>query len=225
MGAGRRPLTESGLEFRFGFEPAVEEIAFGLERWASLADDLTEPLTAIEQVFRKHEKRLFDTEGAYGPSGRWAPLSDKYLAWKETVFPGRPILELTGTLRAALVEGRGDGAITRVTSKTLEVGADGDVIPYASAHLLGNGVPVRKPVDFEADVRKRGSLAWVIAQVLQAYVVWLRKRAFIEAGTLEPFALDERAESAILAAMESATGNEDAITELRDSALRAAGLE
>lgn len=208
-------MAES-VDFKFQWEPDPDAIVFGLEHWASEIDDFTEPFTAIDLLFRKHEKRLFDTEGAYGPSGRWQELSDAYAEWKEWNYPGMPILQQTGRLRAALVEGKGEGAIRNIRGDFMEVGVDGDVIEYAAAHQVGIGVPRRPPVDIDSDVTNRGSFAWVVAQVLQAYVVWKRKRAFAATGRIDRdvFELDQRAESAIIAAMDAHTGNADAIDSL-----------
>ena len=212
--------------FEFQWDPPLESLQFGLEHWANLIEDFTEPFTAIEQVFRKHEKRLFDTEGGYGPSGDWEGLSAAYAAWKARNFPGRGILVRGGTMRAALVEGKGAGAIKKITGSFLEVGIDDQVIPYAAIHQSGRGIPQRKPMDFNLDIRNRGSLGWVILQVLQAYVVWARKKAFAQTGRLdeEIFDLDGRAESSILAAMEEHTGNADAVKALEDAALAEMGL-
>lgn len=219
-------MPPAGVRFSFSWEPSPEDIVFGLEHWANGVVDMTEPFTAIERLFRKHEQRLFNTEGAYGPSGPWADLSPGYAEWKEWNFPGMPILVQRGRLRAALVDGKGEGAITNITGSFMEVGVDGDVVEYAAAHQQGIGVPERRPVDIEPDVRKRGGFAWAAAQVLQAYVVWMRKRAFAQSGRIDrdPFELDERAESSIIAAMELHTGNVDATDALTDASLSALGL-
>lgn len=219
-------MPPEGVRFSFQWDPSPEDITFGLEHWANGVVDMTEPFTAIERLFRKHERRLFDTEGAYGPSGAWAELSESYAEWKEDQFPGQPILVLHGRLRAALVEGTGEGAITNIGGEFMEVGVDGDVVEYAAAHQEGIGVPRRPPVDLETDVRKRGGFAWAAAQVLQAYVVWMRKRAFAAEGRIDRdiFELDGRAESSIIAAMNQHTGNVDATNALTDASLRALGL-
>lgn len=43
-------------------------------------------------------QRNFEAEGRPSP---WAPLSPAYAEWKEAHYPGQPILQLTGRMRAS----------------------------------------------------------------------------------------------------------------------------
>lgn len=51
----------------------------------------------------EHMVEQFATEGAHLTGSRWAPLSPKYLAWKQRHYPGKPILEATGEMMLSLV--------------------------------------------------------------------------------------------------------------------------
>lgn len=53
---------------------------------------------AVAQEFYDIELEQFETEGAAGASGQWAPLSDPYERFKEIAFPGEPILQATHAL-------------------------------------------------------------------------------------------------------------------------------
>lgn len=44
------------------------------------------------------EREQFASEGAHGLSGKWAPLSPAYKAYKTVAFPGMPILQATTAL-------------------------------------------------------------------------------------------------------------------------------
>lgn len=58
------------------------------------------PFVATE--FYAAEREQFNTEGAAGASGKWAPLSPAYKRWKEKNFPGLPILRLSNVLMDSL---------------------------------------------------------------------------------------------------------------------------
>lgn len=89
----------------------------------------------IASVFYRHEKALFDSEGATGQyshdgtgwragghAGRWPELDPEYAEWKNAVAPGAKILQLRasgyrkggwrsgGSLLASLTSASGNGA-------------------------------------------------------------------------------------------------------------------
>jgi phage gpG-like protein len=78
--------------------------------------------------------RKFDTEGAHeagtdeqgNANPPWAPLSERYAAWKERHFPGAKILQRSGDLRAAAT-----GPATVITPSSLSLTVDS---PYALFH-------------------------------------------------------------------------------------------
>lgn len=164
-------------------EPAGK-IALGFEQWADLISDWRPTFRNVITLFRRHEGRHFDSEGS-STGARWAPLSERYGAWKAAQYPGRPILVLTGALRAALVDGRGPGAIEKIGPRRMEIGVDSGVLPYAQAHQTGipGRLPARPPIRFDGDPRNKSSLGFAVAQAFQRQIVDARKRALSGATT------------------------------------------
>lgn len=214
----------AGDGFFFEWDPPVSSVRLYLEDWSAEVEDFTEPMTAISRVFLAHESKHLETEGAY-TGDPFPPLSERYAEWKEWTFGELPILVLRGALRAAVLEIGAPGNILEITSSSLLAGVDGEAIPYARNHQEGGTVPERPPVRFDGDFESQGTFGWVVAQVLQAYVVWARKRALERRGLLEedPF-LDERFESRIMTAMSQETGSIDAIARLEERGLAELGL-
>ncbi len=75
------------------------------ESWKRYFLDLGHRVKNLRPVFESFGQymvtgsimRNFEAEGR---PDRWAPLSPKYKAWKENHYPGRPILVLTGEMKA-----------------------------------------------------------------------------------------------------------------------------
>lgn len=174
-------------------------VAVSVERWADLVEDFTTFFEHLVSIVRRHLGKQFDTEGGYA-SGGWDELLPAYAAWKEENFPGRPILVLTGALRSAAVDG-GPGSLERIQPRLLEVGVDGEAIPYARAHQAGEGVPQRPVFEVTNDFRD------VVVRLYHAFVVWARKSAM---DVDDPF-LDERFESRMEMIAASSTGDESAL--------------
>lgn len=66
---------------------------------------------------------VFDAQGGHEGLSPWAPLSPAYQEWKDQHFPGKPILELTGRLRAAMTLA-GTGRVLQISERELVIGAD-----------------------------------------------------------------------------------------------------
>lgn len=98
----------------------------------------------IEEDFYIAEGALFDSEGATGDDGKWAPLSPRYAAYKAAKWPGRRILEREGYLRDSLTKRGAAGQIRAVSSTEMVLGTS---VGYAGAHQFAKGRPVRKPID------------------------------------------------------------------------------
>ena len=102
--------------------------------------------TEVDKRFRKHEKRLFATEGASGGT-RWQALSDAYRKWKARKFPGRKILTLLGDMRDAFTKAGGDHV-----SRSFRTGGEWKIQVGANTekgfwHATGAGnLPVRPPI-------------------------------------------------------------------------------
>lgn len=57
----------------------------------SFFKNLNKPLEQIAADFYDTERQWFESEGG----GRWKPLSPRYAAWKNSVFPGKPLMRMT----------------------------------------------------------------------------------------------------------------------------------
>lgn len=66
--------------------------------------------STVNRGIRPIVKEQFETTGAVGPHGEWAPLSPKYAKRKAKKFPNAPVLVATGQMRDALLspENMGD---------------------------------------------------------------------------------------------------------------------
>jgi len=53
---------------------------------------------AVQKEFYAIEKEAFASEGGTGATGKWAPLTAKYKAWKLKKYGPLPILQRTGQL-------------------------------------------------------------------------------------------------------------------------------
>jgi len=189
--AGRGGLADFEFHLATGAgDVDTGKLALGFERWANLIADWQPTFQTVVGIFRRHERGHFSSEGA-STGALWAALSPAYAAWKERNYPGHPILVLRGRLQAALVDGRGPGAIEKIGPKRLEIGVDGAAIPYAAAHAKGNQrLPARPPIRFDGDVRRRGSFGAAVAQAFQRQIVDAR-RASLEGSSMPRHALGE----------------------------------
>ena len=76
----------------------------------------------IHQNFLQGEHGTFAMEGAFGGKAKWKPLSPKYELWKESRYPGQPILVLTGALRASLTQSSDQDHIYEPTDTGVAMG-------------------------------------------------------------------------------------------------------
>lgn len=149
----------AGLRFTFAVEGEVQ-IDRTLARMADAAEDMRPVWEVLASRFAKLEARQFASEGAYG-SGGWAALSPDYAAWKEANYPGKPILERTGALKASLTE-RPFG-VEVLDARAMAVGSG---IDYGAFHQAGGrNLPQRRPVEFPESERR----TWV--RYIQRYIV------------------------------------------------------
>ena len=127
----------------------------------ALADDarnLKEPLTRIRDRLVSTVGQQFQTEGSHG-GAPWPGLNAEYERWKESAFPGRPLLVRSGAMRAAyLVHGTRELTNTRlVWGVDDQVDAEGErIADRALAHQTGEGrVPQRKIVSVTFEDRRQ----------------------------------------------------------------------
>lgn len=141
------------VEYQIGggaSEPTLARFTTAMERaGAELADVGKHVLPKLLPVLEVETGKQFDAEGSGPQAGSWAPLSVSYAKWKAAHFPGKPILERSGKLRAALT-GPGANARREVSGNELSFGTSG--LPYASFHQTGTGkMPARPEFDFGPD--------------------------------------------------------------------------
>lgn len=106
----------------------------------------------VIQEFYLIEAEQFDSEGAAGGE-RWTPLSPLYSEYKEQVYPGQPILQAEGDLRASLTDPEAAGAILQPREDELIIGTS---VPYALAHQRGTiRMPRRPPINFSEAQKRR----------------------------------------------------------------------
>lgn len=136
------------MRFTFTVEGETQ-IDRTLTRWA---DNLDNPIPLWDRLadrFAVAEGKQFSSEGAYG-SGGWTPLSPIYAAWKAANYPGKRILERTGTLRDSLT--RRPFGIEFLTKRAMTVGSGLD---YGRYHQAGGGtLPQRRPVELPESERR-----------------------------------------------------------------------
>lgn len=128
----------------------VSVLSREIRRTVSRIDDLRPALEAVAKMLAEANRKNFDSEGAAGSLGRWAPLSPAYRAWKDVHYPGKPILVRTGKLRDELT--KVPLGVQTTTATSLKVGSD---IAYGGYHQTGTArMPRRAPIALEETVRR-----------------------------------------------------------------------
>lgn len=153
------------VSFRVESEGQIER-AFELE--ASLADDMSVPLSRMADVILERVNEQFATEGAHGEAGGWKPLSPNYAKWKARHFPGAPILVRTGKMKQLLLD-KGSGVTVTKQSMIYHPMSD-----YAGYHQRGTvKMPARKPVNLTMADRKAA-----LNSVFTEWVNEVRRKSF-----------------------------------------------
>lgn len=138
----------------------VEVVNRNLLNMIDRGQDLQPAFDAIADLFAESEGKQFDTEGEWG-SGRWAPLSPRYAAWKLKRFPGTKILERTGRLKTSLT--RRPFGIEQISARRMTVGSN---VSYATYHQRGRAhLPKRPPVAVPEQTKR------AMIKTLQRYVI------------------------------------------------------
>ena len=76
---------------------------------------------------------------------QWAPLSPVYAAWKNSAYPGRPLLVLTGRMRESFDSNSRDLIYNR-KQKNYKMLTLGTRVPYAGYHQSGTSKMPRRPL-------------------------------------------------------------------------------
>lgn len=114
---------------------ALDQVERDTQDWREAWDD-------CELLFHQIEARQFGSQGSRGGSP-WKPLSEAYGRWKALKHPGKPLLVLSGDLKASLI-GRSADSIHDAQKESLTLGSS---LPYATAHQRGTKrMPARPPI-------------------------------------------------------------------------------
>lgn len=100
-----------------------------------IADDLQDWRPALNEMaddWYRNQGAIFYAAGAHEGLPGWEALSPRYALWKGINYPGRPMLVLSGRLRAAITQRGGRGAIERIKERELILGAN---VPVGSFNL------------------------------------------------------------------------------------------
>lgn len=135
-------------------ELALQRMVVAFERMADdVADFATYVWPKILPVLEQAEREQFDAEGKGPHRGQWAELSPAYAARKAMEWPGKPILERTGALRAGLTDSSSSFARRVMTKDEFDFGTEG--VEYGSLHQVGTfDMPDRPPFDFGSDLER-----------------------------------------------------------------------
>jgi phage gpG-like protein len=136
------------------------QVSRRLERFAHRAGDASPLWHNIIEYLERAEVRQFNSQGATG-SGGWKPLASTTKEYKRLAGLDPRILHATLALRDSLTKGGGD-AVRVVTDQSMGFGT---TVPYARFHQLGEGVPMRKPLELTEGQRK------TIAKRIQRWIV------------------------------------------------------
>jgi phage gpG-like protein len=151
----------------------------GKERLIDALDDLGLSLRDFRPAFISAtrefyaiQKDLFASEGRTGASGQWRRLSKRYAAWKAKAAPGKPILELTGTLRRSLTQPNARYSTRRLTAEEMIVGTSD---PKARFHFSGTRrMPKRPPISLTPAQQRR-----IVKVMRDAVVVAVKRPGFL----------------------------------------------
>lgn len=145
-----------GIEISFEIAGEVQ-LRRRLQGIINHARNMEPVLSKVALDFWAHMATVFDSQGGATASGSWAPLSDRYAAWKMRNYPGQPILQLRGKLKASLTPS-GEGRIFEQTADSLTMGSGVRVGRWNLGMLHQTGtknMPKRKIVDLPKTVKTR----------------------------------------------------------------------
>ena len=121
----------------------VDTVVKNINGSIKATEDLRQPFNKIAEDFRNTEFKVFQAQGGYGSRSKWTALSPKYKKWKSQRFPGKPILQQTGSLRNSLSK-KGAGYFEVIRKQTLTMGSTNKTFKW---HQQGTSkMPKRPPI-------------------------------------------------------------------------------
>lgn len=130
--------------------PVLDRAFNRIEQYIS---DFRSVFPNVAKEFYAIEVQQFDSQGARGASGRWAPLSTAYAKFKAVAFPGQTILKATTSLYDSMTNPDAPDAIYRVEPMMLTVGTKD---PKAMGHQRGKrNLPARPIISLTNDDKRR----------------------------------------------------------------------
>lgn len=114
--------------------------------------DLRSVWPSVSREFYAIELEQFESQGAAGASGRWAPLSDAYARFKVRAFPGEPILQATHALKDSMTSPDALDSIFIPEPQQLTIGSKRE---GARAHQRGGGRLPARPIISLTEAQKR----------------------------------------------------------------------
>jgi phage gpG-like protein len=91
--------------------------------------DMRKGFKKIGDDFRETEEKIFNGQGAYGSRGRWSELTPLYRNWKSVNYPGKPILQMTGSLKNSLTK-KTSGHVEIITKNSITLGSTNPTFIY-----------------------------------------------------------------------------------------------
>ena len=170
--------------FRFRLEIAGQvQMDRGIARFSAGVADYRPIWPVIEDEFYAQEKDQFATEGREG-GAHWQELSPVYAGWKAMHYPGRPILERTGSLVDSLTNPNSPHGVRIEERKTLTLGSR---LPYAIYHQTGTSrMPARPEIQFPEALKR------TMMHHIQTYLVQIASQSGLRQGGIGPLDNDWR---------------------------------
>lgn len=149
----------------------VEEFNRGFNRITAYISDFTSLWPEVAKEFYGIEREQFDSIGAKGASGKWAALSKAYAVYKAKKYPGKPILQATGSLFASMTGFDAADSIFRPTATDLTIGTQREGAIYHQRET--SRMPMRKVIDMTDDGKRRLQKA-----IQKGLVAFVRRQGF-----------------------------------------------
>jgi len=193
-----------GVSINISTTPPAADLAFNVEAFADMLDDMKPVWGDVRSLFNAHQTRHFDTEGA-STGAKWPSNSEPnvpnvpgfgpYDRYKQRAKPGAKVLVFSGKLRTAATGGA--GSLTKLNNKAMALGVNQGRVRYAKDHHEGNKVKSalfgrevqlkkRPVIRFNGRPYKGGqnglgsgprTFGRGVQQIMQAHIVAARKRA------------------------------------------------